>query len=321
TRRLGATYEVFDEIYQLKNFHREQVHGLLTLDKHPNNGTPGDYPISWCKQYGRGKVFFTSLGHFEDVWESATYQDHVLGGIRWALGLEQGDAIPQSAALKLPQREKIDGYQPLFTGVDIANWNVRNLEKDSPWHVANGMLVEHANESINDLVTEKPHTDFVLRYEYMVAGNGASSILLRGRYDVLDKVMPAIPGIWQNVEITLIGDTVSLVVNKHPIYNKQPLSEVSSEAPDSPSAEKSPLILQGGHGPVAYRNMRIRDLSPFDVRIMNGESSYTYKAAKGAKGAHSAAAKPVKFKAAKPVKALKSPRSKGGGDAFSTSLN
>lgn len=321
TRRLGATYEVFDEIYQLKNFHRDQVHGLLTLDKHPNNGTPGDYPISWCKQFGRGKVFFTSLGHREEVWESATYQDHILGGIRWALGLEQGDAVPQSAALKVPQREKIDGYQALFTGVDLANWNVRNLEKQSPWHVANGMLIEHANESINDLVTEKPHTDFVLRYEYMVAGNGASSILLRGRYDVLDKVVPPSPGVWQKVEITLIGDKVSLVVNHHPIYDKQSLSEVSSEAPDSPSAEKSPLILQGGHGPVAYRNMRIRDLSPFDIRIMNGESSYTYKASKGAKGAHPASAKPAKAKSAKPAKALKSPKAKGSGDALSTAVN
>ncbi|MGZ4964790.1 MAG: ThuA domain-containing protein [Limisphaerales bacterium] len=323
TRRLGATYEVFDEIYQFKNFHRDQVHGLLTLDKHPNNKTPGDYPVAWCKQFGRGKVFYTSLGHREEVWDSPTYQDHVLGAIRWALGLEQGDAAPQSAALKLPQREKIDGYQALFTGVDLANWNVRNLEKESPWHIDNGMLIEHANESINDLVTEKPHTDFVLRFEYMVAGNGSSSILLRGRYDVLDKIALPAPGVWQLVEIMLIGDKVSVTVNQRPVYDKQPLSEVSTEAPDSPSAEKSPLILQGGHGPVAYRNMRIRDLSPFDIRIMNGESSYFYKTAKSSKGSKgSNAPKPAKaVKMAKPSKSLKTPKAKTSGDALSTAVN
>lgn len=282
TRRIGKTYEVFDEIYQFQNFHRDQVHGLLTLDKHPNNGTPGDYPIAWCKQYGRGKVFYTSLGHREDVWESQMYQDHILGAIRWALGLDEGDARPQSTALVLPRREKIDGFQPLFTGIDLKNWNKRDMEKTSPWQVENGMLIEKAAESINDLVSEKPHTDFILRFEYMVAGNGSSSILLRGRYDVLDKIATPQPGIWQTVEIMLIGDELSLTNNNQPVYVKRALSEVASEAPDSPSAERSPIILQAGHGPVAYRNMRIRDLSAYDIRMMNGQT-YSYKVPKGKK--------------------------------------
>src|SRR5215469_5599871 len=41
---LPATWKVYDEIYQFKNFDRSKVHGLLTLDKHPNNKSPGDYP-------------------------------------------------------------------------------------------------------------------------------------------------------------------------------------------------------------------------------------------------------------------------------------
>jgi len=96
TKHFGSHYEIFDEIYQFKNFHRERVHGLLTLDKHPNDKTPGDYPVSWCKQVGKGRVFYTSLGHREDVWESADYDKHILGGIKWALGLEPGDATPQT---------------------------------------------------------------------------------------------------------------------------------------------------------------------------------------------------------------------------------
>ncbi len=66
-RHLPATWEVFDEIYLFNAFERSKVHGLLTLDKHPNEKTPGDYPISWCKEYGKGRVFYTSLGHREDV--------------------------------------------------------------------------------------------------------------------------------------------------------------------------------------------------------------------------------------------------------------
>jgi len=67
-RHLPASWQVFDEIYQFKNFDRSKVHGLLTLDKHPNDKTPGDYPVAWCKNYGKGRVFYTSLGHREDVW-------------------------------------------------------------------------------------------------------------------------------------------------------------------------------------------------------------------------------------------------------------
>lgn len=96
TRHLGKSYTVKDEIYILANFVRSKVHGLLGLDKHPNNKTPGDYPIAWCKEYGRGRVFYTSLGHREDVWESEPYQKHVVGGIKWALGLEPGSGKPQS---------------------------------------------------------------------------------------------------------------------------------------------------------------------------------------------------------------------------------
>jgi len=107
-RHLPANFEVFDEIYQFKNFDPATFHGLLTLDKHPNNHSPGVYPVSWCKEYGKGRVFYTSLGHREDVWDpnwtqdwvnkkeiAQAYQQHILGGIKWALGLECMDATPQ----------------------------------------------------------------------------------------------------------------------------------------------------------------------------------------------------------------------------------
>jgi type 1 glutamine amidotransferase len=110
-RHFAATFKLKDEIYLLNGFERGKVHGLLTLDKHPNEKTPGDYPIAWCKEYGKGRVFYTSLGHREDVWDTDTppnfkrenprevseaYQKHILNGIKWALGLEKGDARPQA---------------------------------------------------------------------------------------------------------------------------------------------------------------------------------------------------------------------------------
>jgi hypothetical protein len=91
---------VFDEIYVMKNFSRATVHVLLMLDHAPGSGQPGDYPIAWCKKYGEGNVFYTALGHEDAVWENADFQLHLLGGIKWALGLEPGDATPQTGGAK-----------------------------------------------------------------------------------------------------------------------------------------------------------------------------------------------------------------------------
>src|SRR6266702_1384269 len=48
-RQLGPTFHLKDEIYLLNGFDRTKVHALLMLDKHPNDKTPGDFPIAWCK--------------------------------------------------------------------------------------------------------------------------------------------------------------------------------------------------------------------------------------------------------------------------------
>jgi type 1 glutamine amidotransferase len=92
-----------EEIYQFKNYDPAKVHDLLILEKHPETGELGHYGVCWCKDYGAGKVFYTSLGHREDIWDadpdlkdrknsieiSKAYQQHILGGIEWALGLKK----------------------------------------------------------------------------------------------------------------------------------------------------------------------------------------------------------------------------------------
>jgi type 1 glutamine amidotransferase len=100
---LGASLKINDEIYLFKNFDGAKVHRLLSLDKHPKDKTPGDFPVAWTKEYGKGRIFYTSLGHREDLWDlnpdlkdrknpvetEKAFQDHVLGGIKWSLGIAQ----------------------------------------------------------------------------------------------------------------------------------------------------------------------------------------------------------------------------------------
>src|SRR5437762_795545 len=170
TRHLGDSFFVHDEIYILKNFHRDQVHGLLWLDKHPNTGMPGDYPIAWCKRFGKGRVFYTSLGHREDVWENQSYQKHITGGIRWALGLERGDAKPQDLHAKLSSADKREGCRALFNGVDLTGWHARNPTGNQSWSAQNSMLVNEISKDKpgTDLVSDDKFRDFTIRCEYMI---------------------------------------------------------------------------------------------------------------------------------------------------------
>jgi type 1 glutamine amidotransferase len=103
TAGLGSKLNLFEEVYLFKNYDPSKVHDLLTMDEHPNTEVPGHYPVAWVKTFGKGRVFYTSLGHREDVWDPAwkepsgkrenppevaeAYQKLLLNGIRWALGL------------------------------------------------------------------------------------------------------------------------------------------------------------------------------------------------------------------------------------------
>ncbi len=120
TKMLGPSWPLVDEFYLFgtapwdaarpeenvdvlfKNkipmgFSREKVRVLLSLDtermdmtKQPNLKRGGDYPQAWTKEYGKGRTFYTSLGHRDDIWSSdPVFRAHINGGIRWALGLEQ----------------------------------------------------------------------------------------------------------------------------------------------------------------------------------------------------------------------------------------
>jgi type 1 glutamine amidotransferase len=78
-------------------FSRDRVHVLLSLDTEktdigdlgPEIAKGGDYPQAWSRTFGKGRSFYTSLGHRDDIWSTdPIFRAHVTGGIRWALGME-----------------------------------------------------------------------------------------------------------------------------------------------------------------------------------------------------------------------------------------
>lgn len=285
TAHFGDSFTVYDEIYILKSFQRDQVHGLLTLDKEPNKGYPGDFPIAWCKEVGDGRVFYTSLGHREDVWESEPYQKHILGGIKWALGLVEGDATPQGTRFEVSQEEQRDGFKPLFNGVNLEGWALRNPEGIKSWSAQNGMLVNTvADGHGTDLLTERKFKDFVLRYDFMVPEGSNSGVYLRGIYEiqVLDdhgkepqkggngaiySIKPASKNVsrpageWQSAEARIKGNRITVVLNGEKIHDEVEVNRATGgELSGIGLNDAGPIMLQGDHGAVAFRNMRIKEL-------------------------------------------------------------
>jgi len=52
-----------------------------------------DYPIAWTNTYGKGRVFYTALGHRRDVWTNPMFQKHLLGGMAWALNEDRAGPV------------------------------------------------------------------------------------------------------------------------------------------------------------------------------------------------------------------------------------
>ncbi len=90
---LGDTLQLEDEIYQIRDFDHRGSHVLLRLDqKSVDLGKPGvhqrfyGWPLAWTRSYGRGRVFYTALGHEASVWRDARFQRILANAILWSIG-------------------------------------------------------------------------------------------------------------------------------------------------------------------------------------------------------------------------------------------
>ena len=91
-----------DEHYQTKDFTRDKIRVLARLDpasvdlKNPRvHRTDGDFPVAWVRSYGKGRVFYSTLGHAAENWDQPVVQTMYLEAMKWALGMVPGDATPR----------------------------------------------------------------------------------------------------------------------------------------------------------------------------------------------------------------------------------
>jgi type 1 glutamine amidotransferase len=99
-----ASFAHSDEIFVFRDFSRQKVRVLLSLDTaHTDMNKPGvtkdqDVPLAWIRRYGEGRVFYSALGHQKDVYWRSSILKHYLSGIQFALGDLKADATPSSPA-------------------------------------------------------------------------------------------------------------------------------------------------------------------------------------------------------------------------------
>ena len=161
----------------------------------------------------------------------------------------------------------------LLNGRDLQGWHATG---NNQWEVAGGVL--RSPRSGSNLVTDRTFEDFRLHGEFRYPKDSNSGIYLRGRYEVqiidLDDeptgvgslgavygfLAPTRPagrhaGEWQTLDVTLLGRLVSVVLNGQTIACDAEIPGVTGGALDSNEGEPGPLLLQGDHGPIEFRNL------------------------------------------------------------------
>jgi type 1 glutamine amidotransferase len=106
TAHLGKAFRLLEEVYQYRNWSRAKTHVLLSLDNDSVDVSKGkredkDNAMAWCHAYGKGRVFFTGLGHYDECWNDERFHKHLVNGIRWAMG-----DLPGAAPLGTPRPRK-----------------------------------------------------------------------------------------------------------------------------------------------------------------------------------------------------------------------
>lgn len=172
--------------------------------------------------------------------------------------------------------------QPIdLLGGGLDGWTARG--STNGWTLLAGELVNRPPSS--DLITRQKFTDFRLHVEVNVPPGGNSGIYLRGRYEVqvqddfgkppYDRgmggiygqvspmVQPALPaGEWQVFDITLVGRHVTVVLNGVRMIDRAEIPGITGGALDSDEGAPGPIMLQGDHSGVRYRNIRVTPAGP-----------------------------------------------------------
>lgn len=163
----------------------------------------------------------------------------------------------------------------LFDGTSLQGWHAMG---DNQWQAVSGIL--RSPRSGSNIVTDRRFTDFKLHIEFRYPAGSNSGVYLRGRYELqiedaggtepLNNQISAVygflppseqrakgPGEWQTYDVTLVGRMLTVAFNGKTVICNQEIPGITGGALDSREGEPGPIYLQGDHGPIEFRNIRI----------------------------------------------------------------
>ncbi|MDP6479689.1 MAG: ThuA domain-containing protein [Phycisphaerales bacterium] len=294
TRHLDRTWPRTDEWYDYAQSPRGGVHVIASLDESSYEGGQmgSDHPIVWCAAVGAGAAFYTGLGHTQESYAEPAFQRHIEGGIKWAMddgwiGLEHwkhrggwldvGGAVADGGVLR----------------VDPGDGMLVNGERGRAGDLVTAGEFGDCELHVEFMIPEGSNSGVYLqgRYEIQIldsAGKEApgagdcggiyerweESRSPRGFEGVPPRVNAAAkPGLWQTYDIvfrpprfdaegrkTQSAMFESVRHNGVLIHEHVELSGPTRGGWGAEAAE-GPVRFQGDHGPVAYRDMRLRRLA------------------------------------------------------------
>lgn len=241
-------------------------------------------PISEIVPYGKDQFTFSIPNQWEPKGSDMILHGALVdGGLKGTLVFTDGSILNWTGqrAPKLAHTADPKWGKPiaLITGSDLRGWHVDG-EKNQ-WVVHDGIL--SSPESGSNLISDQKFTDFKLHAEFRYSKGSNSGIYLRGRYEVqieddlgrdpLDIYIGGIYGFlepnenaakaageWQTYDITLLGRRVTVVLNGKTVISDATIPGITGGALDSREGEPGPLMLQGDHGPIEFRNLRVTPL-------------------------------------------------------------
>ena len=177
-------------------------------------------------------------------------------------------------------------FKPLLNGKDTSGWRLRNPGGHNSWTVEDGILKNTVGKGQHgtDLVSDLKFWNFTVRYEYKVPDGSNSGFYLRGRHEIqifgdyaggkasstgnggiYNSTAPTEfaskpADQWQTVEATMIDNRITVTLNGKKIHDNVVCDKATGGELDKNVGEPGAFFLQGDHGTVLFRNIRVKEL-------------------------------------------------------------
>jgi hypothetical protein len=210
------------------------------------------------------------------IFEGTVENDKLSGTITTPDGKKHAFTGEKSPALVREKDPVWNEPVKLFNGTNLDGWV--SQKPNNQWVAENAIL--KSPKSGSNLLTTQKFNDFKLHIEFRYPAGSNSGVYLRGRYELQivdsrgqepssiylggiygfltpNENVAKAPGEWQTYDITLVGRRVTVVANGKKIICDTIIPGITGGAIDSKEAEPGPILLQGDHGPIEFRNIII----------------------------------------------------------------